>query len=586
MRIDVEPNIALAHAMVRRPGAYAILIGSGVSRAAKIPTGWEVTLELAGELAVAQEGVAPDDISDWYVKKFGKEPSYSDIVETLAPTRAEQRRLLSRFFEPASDGANDTIERSPTEAHRAIARLVAKGFVRVIVTTNFDRLLEDALSAEGIHPSVVKSIDDIKGMEPLGQAQCVILKVHGDYQDTRIRNSEQDLLEYEGEWDALLDRVIDEYGMIVCGWSGQSDSALCDAFRRAPNRRYSTVWSTMGDPRDEAKEIIACRSAETVVGPDANDFFSDLESKINALKAMRRPSALTVSAAEAEIKGYLSEPQRNAIRLHDAIVGQAKKVRDALPAIWNDADQATGDILRATSAKTEASLEILSTMLAHAAYHGVGGNIRPWLEAIRLASSTVRSKHWNVYQPDRYPSVLIAYSIGVPSIASGNFGLLKAMVDLQVTDEIEKPKPMIAHAHPWGWVNSDFAKQLQGDGAGRKTPNSDHLFTTMLPTFERIVPDEKYWEIIFDKWEVLFALLQMDHFIQNKSWMNPHIGRFGWRSWYNEFEENPSVSAPLANPETYAPLQAGLFGGSQERFETARDKFDELMQRASSTILY
>jgi hypothetical protein len=32
--------------------------------------------------------------------------------------------------------------------------------VRVIVTTNFDRLLENALEAEGINPAVIASPDD------------------------------------------------------------------------------------------------------------------------------------------------------------------------------------------------------------------------------------------------------------------------------------------------------------------------------------------------------------------------------------------------------------------------------------------
>ena len=37
---------ALAIALQQDPGAYALLLGSGLSRAAGIPTGWEITLEL------------------------------------------------------------------------------------------------------------------------------------------------------------------------------------------------------------------------------------------------------------------------------------------------------------------------------------------------------------------------------------------------------------------------------------------------------------------------------------------------------------------------------------------------------------
>lgn len=38
----------------------------------------------------------------------------------------------------------------PRTANRVIAWLVRQGYLRVILTTNFDRLLEEAIEAEGI----------------------------------------------------------------------------------------------------------------------------------------------------------------------------------------------------------------------------------------------------------------------------------------------------------------------------------------------------------------------------------------------------------------------------------------------------
>lgn len=38
---------SLAFSVQANPGVYAVLIGSGVSRSANIPTGWEITLDLA-----------------------------------------------------------------------------------------------------------------------------------------------------------------------------------------------------------------------------------------------------------------------------------------------------------------------------------------------------------------------------------------------------------------------------------------------------------------------------------------------------------------------------------------------------------
>ena len=55
----IDPITALAFSVYENKGVYALLLGSGVSRAAYIPTGWEVTLDLIKRVA-ALEGVTGD----------------------------------------------------------------------------------------------------------------------------------------------------------------------------------------------------------------------------------------------------------------------------------------------------------------------------------------------------------------------------------------------------------------------------------------------------------------------------------------------------------------------------------------------
>ena len=45
-RLGTKPELSLAFSVHSGPGTYALLLGSGVSRAAGVPTGWEVTLDL------------------------------------------------------------------------------------------------------------------------------------------------------------------------------------------------------------------------------------------------------------------------------------------------------------------------------------------------------------------------------------------------------------------------------------------------------------------------------------------------------------------------------------------------------------
>ncbi len=52
-KFGVDPTVSLALSMTTGPGTYALLLGSGVSRAAGIPTGWEITLDLVRKAAAA-----------------------------------------------------------------------------------------------------------------------------------------------------------------------------------------------------------------------------------------------------------------------------------------------------------------------------------------------------------------------------------------------------------------------------------------------------------------------------------------------------------------------------------------------------
>ena len=46
----IDPILSLSFGMHSIKGAYALLLGSGVSRSAGIPTGWEVVLDLIRKL--------------------------------------------------------------------------------------------------------------------------------------------------------------------------------------------------------------------------------------------------------------------------------------------------------------------------------------------------------------------------------------------------------------------------------------------------------------------------------------------------------------------------------------------------------
>jgi hypothetical protein len=306
--LSIDAFDALAIALQQGPGTYALLVGSGLSRAAGIPTGWEITLELIRKLAAVGGVTEEHDWAAWHQEKFGKPPNYSELLDALAATPSERRAIVQGFIE----GQEGDGPRQPTKAHRAIANLVQNGTIRVIVTPNFDRLLESAIRDVGVEPTVITNEHSLKGALPLVHSRCTILKLHGDYMDARILNTDVELASYPPAIDAYLDQVFDEFGLLVVGWSGEWDLALRDALMRAPSRRYSTYWASRGEPTSLAADVISHRSARKLVIPDAETFLPRLSDTVDALARSAQPHPVSVASGLVRAKRYCRDISFNA----------------------------------------------------------------------------------------------------------------------------------------------------------------------------------------------------------------------------------------------------------------------------------
>jgi hypothetical protein len=72
----LDPTSALAFSLYENKGIYALLVGSGLSSAAQIPTGWEITGDLVRRAALVQRVDEQPDWVAWHRTEFGKEPEY------------------------------------------------------------------------------------------------------------------------------------------------------------------------------------------------------------------------------------------------------------------------------------------------------------------------------------------------------------------------------------------------------------------------------------------------------------------------------------------------------------------------------
>ena len=551
----ISPTEALAFSMQASPGVYAVLAGSGVSRAAKIPTGWEITLDLVRKLAALREETCDSEPERWYRNAFGKEPDYSDLLSELCRTEAERQRLLRGYFEPSADDREEGAKK-PTAAHRAIAALVAGGFIRVILTTNFDRMIETALDDAGVTATVLSTPEQVQGAMPLFHTRCCVVKLHGDYLGPYIRNTQAELDTYPAEVNRLLDRVFDDFGLVVCGWSATWDGALRRALQRASSRRFTTYWAVHGEVEDEARRLIEHRAALEVPIKDADEFFSSVRRQVEALQEFARPHPLSTETAVASLKRYLAEP-RHRIRLSDLLDDVVEQVvkstaDDAVagnPPRWDD--NAVKQRMRSLEAAC-------STLLALGV---VGGSwieeeqeehIRPWVRALeRLGSKDWRASN-SAIDLRGYPAMLLLHALGLGAVEADRLWFLGRLLKTPVRTSYWEEATAALTLHPAHLSQSDLVVH---------STLSKRLRECLRPHARRIVPDDTRYTRVLEKLEIHLGLAYVRaHAATTQSRRNPfwNLPETGCRI-LNDIEES------LSSRGDESPfVKSRVFGGTEE----------------------
>ncbi len=576
----IDPIDALAFSIQANPGVYALLLGSGVSRGAQIPTGWEITLDLTRKLAVASGESAEPDPAIWYREKHGEEPNYSRLINDLAKTQTERQQLLRPYFEPHEQEREEGAK-EPTAAHRAIAQLVAHGFVKVILTTNFDRLVEKALEDAGVSPTVISTPDQVKGMLPLVHTANCVIKLHGDYLDTRILNTPTELEEYPDELRQLIEQVFDEFGLVVCGWSADWDIALRDGLFRAKSRRFTTYWAVHGQASEAALRLARRRRAQMIDIEDADKFFDSVQQKVESITQFSRPHPLSVEAAVASLKRYLSET-RYRIQLSELVDETASTVISSVSTQAFDPNNPEPNSESITT-RARAYEAACSTLLSMAAVGGSWMEVEHcsvWQRALRRLTAAQHSSGKLVWLGlQRYPATLTFYTLGLGALSSDKIDLIGCLFSTPMPQPGDKPQKLVQLLPPLTMFDPSYdvqrGMQLLEDMEKRHMPLNDWVHQALRGYFNNFIYDQ--YDLMFDKLEILMALGSAYHHNRPEGWYWAPLGSFLYRipnrnHILGEIEESIST---LNHESPF--VTSGIFGESSEECVLALNKFKEFV---------
>ena len=552
----------LAFSMYGSPGVYALLVGSGLSRGAGIPTGWEVTLDLIRRHALAQGESDQPDWTTWYRTKFAKEPNYSDLVADLGSSPLERRAILHGYIEPTREDLEEG-RKVPTSAHLAIADLVHDGYIRVILTTNFDRLLENALRERGVEPTVIDSVDALKGAEPLAHTTCYLVKLHGDYKDARILNTDAELAQYPPEYDALLDRILDEHGLVVCGWSGEWDEALYSAIVRCASRRYSLFWAALGQLGNAGERIVAHRGGHVISIDDADDFLGRLRDQVQTLARTHRQEPRSVDLLVNSTKRFASRPEHT-IELHDLLESEVQRLLHHLetstPQVASSADgfQSLCVFYESASEPLARMFGVLGRWGSDAEQDTVANAVLAlWAREGKVHSALANLRH--------YPAVLLLWSYGMGLTLAKRWSVVHDLLSHPTDSEYGDPKRIVDLLAEWflhGYGNNIW-KCLPGL-ENHWTPASDRLFSVMdtwRDSFAVVLAD---FESLHDVWEILVVLAYCETRVaeQSANSAKPFWAPWGRNSWRHQSRQR--IVERIQGGDLRRDLIAAGFSNGQE----------------------
>lgn len=220
------------------PNASQIMwfLGAGTSRSAGMPTATDIIwdLKLRHYCLHERKDISTHDINNEAIKKRiqsymdskGFPPLWSANEYTFyfelsfGNDYAAQRKYLDEKLNKQFLSLNI--------GHRSLAGMLALGKTKIIFTTNFDEVIEEAyskVSSQNISPYHLEG--SYAALSALNEERFPIYaKIHGDFKYQSIKNLLADLISNDEKIQDCFIAACSRYGLVVTGYSGRDENVM------------------------------------------------------------------------------------------------------------------------------------------------------------------------------------------------------------------------------------------------------------------------------------------------------------------------------------------------------------------------
>jgi hypothetical protein len=341
------------------------------------------------------------------------------------------------------------------------------------------------------------------GSIPLRHAGAAIIKIHGDYRSDKLKNTDGELSEYETQINNLLNEIFDQYGLIICGWSGNWDPALRKALERRRNHRYSTYWTCIADLSQTENKLAKHLGSSIITISGAESFFSELEEKVKSLQDLDSGHPLSEIMAIATIKRYIPDPLAQ-IRLEDLIKAEANYVVKEISrqefSASDRPDAASCYGMEERVLEYELICWKILKMLCVLAHWDNDHHINIIVSTIQRIASVYPQDFSSAYYPDiaysqLYPALLLFYAVGLTRMATGKYDLFSRFDYIEYVDREYDVMPLHMAMLPNRVLKAakitDYQCVFSYDYYLEGKCLSDYLFFTLKEPLKAFIPGDK-----------------------------------------------------------------------------------------------
>ncbi len=307
------------------PPGFALLLGSGASATSGVKTGGQMVEEWREESFV-QNHKDKEKKRDYLERQpsYKKHNEYGKLFEAIYDLPAQRRKYIESCLSKCY----------PSWGYTYLASFIANGYFNVIITTNFDDLVNDVCYK---FPSVPKPLlcahDSNINSVRLLSSHPIIVKLHGDFLFDDIKNTTQETTNLEKNMQDKVAQFASEYGLIVVGYGGRDASVmdtLKNLIRDENNFKNGIYWCVSNNDISDRLEDLAENERVHLVDIEGFDeFMAEFNNHLGL--ALPRELAAPYESLGESIDQLLSEavdPDRKLV--HPVILKHQGEIRKAL----------------------------------------------------------------------------------------------------------------------------------------------------------------------------------------------------------------------------------------------------------------